>query len=123
MRPVCAEKAKDWNGRGHFFAAAAEAMRQILVQRARHRRRLKHGGGRTRIDMNDLEIAAPERAEVLALDEAMEQLAAADHQAAELVKLRYFAGCMIPQATESWACPRAPPASFGPTRAPGCSTA
>ena len=95
------DKAQHWNSRGHFFAAAAEAMRQILVQNARRRSRLKHGGGRTRIDVDDHEIAAPERSEdLLALDEALTQLAAADPQAAELVKLRYFAGCTIPEAAE-----------------------
>ena len=92
---------QSWNGRGHFFAAAAEAMRQILVQNARRRSRVKHGGGRARVDVDDLEIAAPERSEdLLALDEALSQLAAADPQAAELVKLRYFAGCTIPEAAE-----------------------
>jgi RNA polymerase sigma factor (TIGR02999 family) len=101
LRLVDVEKAQHWNSRGHFFAAAAEAMRQILVQNARRKSRVKHGGGRTRIDMDDLEIAAPERSEdMLALDEALTQLAAADPQAAELVKLRYFAGCTIPQAAE-----------------------
>src|SRR5215831_15623682 len=101
LRLVDTEKAQHWNSRGHFFAAAAEAMRRILVQNARRRSRLRHGGGRTRIDMEDLEIAAPERSEeLLALDEALGQLAAADPQAAELVKLRYFAGCTIPQAAE-----------------------
>jgi RNA polymerase sigma factor (TIGR02999 family) len=99
VRLVDSEQARHWNSRGHFFAAAAEAMRQILVQNARRRGRVKHGGGRTRIDVDDLEIAAPERSEdLLALDEALTQLATADPQAAELVKLRYFAGCTIPQA-------------------------
>jgi RNA polymerase sigma factor (TIGR02999 family) len=101
LRLVDVEKAQNWNSRGHFFAAAAEAMRQILVQNARRRSRVKHGGGRIRIDLDDLEIAAPERSEnLLALDEALTQLAAADAQAAELVKLRYFGGCTIPQAAE-----------------------
>ena len=101
LRLVDVEQAQHWNSRGHFFAAAAEAMRQILVQNARRRSRVKHGGGRARVDVDDLEIAAPERSEdLLALDEALSQLAAADPQAAELVKLRYFAGCTIPQAAE-----------------------
>src|SRR5262249_23657511 len=94
-------QAQHWNSRGHFFAAAAEAMRQILVQNARRRSCVKHGGGRARVDVDDLEIAAPERSEdLLALDEALTQLAAADPQGAELVKLRYLAGCTIPQAAE-----------------------
>jgi RNA polymerase sigma factor (TIGR02999 family) len=101
VRLVDVEKAQHWKSRGHFFAAAAEAMRQILVQNARRRSRVKHGGGRTRIDVDNLEIAAPERSDdLLALDEALTELAAADPQAAELVKLRYFAGCTIPQAAE-----------------------
>jgi RNA polymerase sigma factor (TIGR02999 family) len=101
VRLVDVDQAHHWNSRGHFFAAAAEAMRQILVQNARRRSRVKHGGGRARIDLDELEVAAPERSEdLLALDEALTQLAAADPQAAELVKLRYFAGCTIPQAAE-----------------------
>jgi RNA polymerase sigma factor (TIGR02999 family) len=101
LRLVDVEQAQHWNSRGHFFAAAAEAMRQILVQNARRRGRVRHGGGCSRIYMDDLEIAAPERSEeLLALDEVLVQLAAADPQAAELVKLRYFAGCTIPQAAE-----------------------
>ena len=101
LRLVDGESSQHWNSRGHFFAAAAEAMRQILVQNARRRGRVKHGGGRTRIDLEDLEIAAPERSvDLLALDEALTQLAAADSQAAELVKLRYFAGCTIPEAAD-----------------------
>jgi RNA polymerase sigma factor (TIGR02999 family) len=101
LRLVDVEKAQHWNSRGHFFAAAADAMRQILVQNARRRSRVKHGGDRARVDVDDLAIAAPERSEdLLALDEALTQLAAADPQAAELVKLRYFAGCTIPQASE-----------------------
>ncbi|MFO0891676.1 MAG: ECF-type sigma factor [Isosphaeraceae bacterium] len=81
-----------WNSRGHFFAAAAEAMRRILVESARRKGRLKHGGGRTRIEVEQIEVAATEEAEdLLALDEALTRLARADPQAAELVKLRYFA--------------------------------
>jgi RNA polymerase sigma factor (TIGR02999 family) len=101
LRLVDTDKAQHWNSRGHFFAAAAEAMRRILVQNARRRSRPKHGGGRTRVEMDNLEIAAPERSdELLALDEALSQLAAVDAQAAELVKLRYFAGCTVRQAAE-----------------------
>jgi RNA polymerase sigma factor (TIGR02999 family) len=101
VRLVDTDRVPHWNSRGHFFAAAAEAMRRILVQNARRRNRLKHGGGRTRLNMDNLDIAAPERSdELLSLDEALGQLAAVDAQAAELVKLRYFAGCTIPQAAE-----------------------
>ncbi len=101
LRLVDTNRVQHWNSRGHFFAAAAEAMRRILVQNARRRNRLKHGGGRIRLDLNNLEIAAPEGSdELLSLDEALEQLAAVDAQAAELVKLRFFSGCTLPQAAE-----------------------
>jgi RNA polymerase sigma factor (TIGR02999 family) len=90
LRLVNVDEAQRWNGRGHFFAAAAEAMRRILVEAARRKRRLKHGGGRVREDEIDV-VAAPERPErLLALDEALGRLAAANPQAAELVKLRHF---------------------------------
>jgi RNA polymerase sigma factor (TIGR02999 family) len=99
LRLVDTEEAQQWNSRGHFFAAAAEAMRRILVQNARRKGRRKRGGGRIRIDVDDLEITAPERSEeLLALDEALGQLAGVDPQAAELVKLRYFAGYTVGQA-------------------------
>src|SRR5690242_3189021 len=85
-----------WNSRGHFFAAAAEAMRRILVENARRKDRLRRGGGRARIDVDHLDIAAPqEPEELLVLDEALTRLAAADPQAAELVKLRYFAALTL----------------------------
>jgi RNA polymerase sigma factor (TIGR02999 family) len=101
LRLVDVEKATHWNGRGHFFAAAAEAMRRILVENARRRGRLKHGGGRGREDHLLPQVAAPETPhELLALDAALERLDAHDHEAAELVKLRYFAGLTIPQAAE-----------------------
>jgi RNA polymerase sigma factor (TIGR02999 family) len=90
---------KHWSSRGHFFGAAAEAMRRILIENARHKRRLRHGGGRQRVDLNDVELAEKSRTdELLALDEALEQLAAAEPAAAEVVKLRYFAGLTIEQA-------------------------
>jgi RNA polymerase sigma factor (TIGR02999 family) len=91
-----------WDGRGHFFAAAAEAMRRILVENARRKRSLKRGGDRARQELDPEAVAAPEVSEdLLALDEALDKLAAADPQAAELVKLRYFAGLTIPQAAEA----------------------
>ncbi len=92
LRLVDAETVQHWDSRGHFFAAAAEAMRRILVENARRKRRLKHGGGRARVG-DEKEIPAPERPEwLLALDEALGRLATTNPQAAELVKLRYFAG-------------------------------
>jgi RNA polymerase sigma factor (TIGR02999 family) len=95
------QESRSWNGRGHFFAAAAEAMRRILVENARRRSRVKHGGGRAREELAPSQIVAPEISdELLALDEALERLAQNDPQSAELVKLRYFAGLTIPQAAE-----------------------
>src|SRR5262245_4664976 len=92
LRLVDADQARHWDGRGHFFVAAAEAMRRILVEAARRKSRLRHGGGRVREGVEN-DVACPERAEqLLALDEALDRLATADPQAAELVKLRYFAG-------------------------------
>jgi RNA polymerase sigma factor (TIGR02999 family) len=99
LRLVDVEKAQRWNGRGHFFAAAAEAMRRILVENARHKQRLRHGGGRKRLDLDRLELAADEATDnVLALDEALGKLAAEEKAAAEVVTLRYFGGLTIEQA-------------------------
>jgi RNA polymerase sigma factor (TIGR02999 family) len=99
LRLVDVDAAQEWNGRGHFFAAAAEAMRRILVERARRRRRLKHGGEYQRVDLESgclvAEAASPD---LLALDEALTRLAAADPAKAELVKLRFFAGLTTPEA-------------------------
>jgi RNA polymerase sigma factor (TIGR02999 family) len=93
LRLVETEKAQHWNSRRHFFAAAAEAMRRVLVERARARSSCKRGGGRERLDLEELTVASPERPdELLALDEALTRLAAVEPQAAELVQLRYFAG-------------------------------
>src|SRR5262249_26643307 len=90
---------QQFDDRGHFFAAAAEAMRRILVEAARRKRSLKRGGGRGRADLDPAELAAPEGgADILAVDEALEKLAEADREAAELVKLRYFAGLSLPEA-------------------------
>jgi RNA polymerase sigma factor (TIGR02999 family) len=92
LRLVDPDKAQHWDTRGHFFAAAAEAMRRILVESARRKHRLKHGGGRAREADCD-QLASPERPErLLALDEALDRLATTSPQAAELVKLRFFAG-------------------------------
>ncbi|MBC6952959.1 MAG: RNA polymerase subunit sigma [Leptolyngbya sp. PLA2] len=85
-----------WNSRGHFFGAAALAMRRILVERARHRKRLKHGGGRKRVELTDhAMVAEPPPDDLLALDEALERLAAIDSRKARVVMLRYFAGLSI----------------------------
>jgi RNA polymerase sigma factor (TIGR02999 family) len=98
LRLVDTQKAQAWNSRGHFFAAAAEAMRRILVESARHKGRLRHGGGLRRVDLPDAEVAAPtDEEQILLLDEALVRLAAARPQAAELVKLRLFADLTLEQ--------------------------
>ena len=85
-----------WSGRGHFFAAAAEAMRRILIDNARQKARVKHGGDRRRFDFEGLDLAAESAADdVLALDELLERLTAMDKTIANVVKLRYFAGLTI----------------------------
>jgi RNA polymerase sigma factor (TIGR02999 family) len=88
-----------WANRAHFFAAAAEAMRRILVEAARRKARRKRGGGRHRADLDPDQLPVPD-ADLLALDDALTRLAARDPQAAELVKLRHFAGLTVPQAAE-----------------------
>jgi RNA polymerase sigma factor (TIGR02999 family) len=91
----------EFANRRHFFAAAAETMKRILVDRARRKQAEKHGGGRDREPLDQLEIALPEpREDVLALDEALQRLAIADPQAAELVHLRFFAGFSLIDAAE-----------------------
>jgi RNA polymerase sigma factor (TIGR02999 family) len=102
LRLVDVDDPQQWNGRGHFFAAAAEAMRRILVESARRRKQLKRGGGVQRETLDEREIAAPADApdDLLELDAALERLAGEDAQSAQLVKLRYFAGLTIPQAAE-----------------------
>jgi RNA polymerase sigma factor (TIGR02999 family) len=92
LRLVDQDQARHWDSRGHFFAAAAEAMRRILVEAARRKNRRKHGGGLVR-EPEERVVAVPERPEqLLALDEALDRLTTANPKAAELVKLRYFAG-------------------------------
>ena len=95
-------QARMWHSRGHFFAAAAEAMRRILVENARRKRSLKHGGDLSRQDVADIQVAAPEPQEdLLALNEALNRLAAIDRTAADVVQLRYFAGLTLPEAAEA----------------------
>jgi RNA polymerase sigma factor (TIGR02999 family) len=99
LRLVDTEKICRWDSRGHFFAAAAEAMRRILVDHARHKASAKAGGRRKRVDMDEVEpaIESP-RVDLLALDEAMGRLEAKDPRKAELVRLRFFAGLTNQQA-------------------------
>jgi RNA polymerase sigma factor (TIGR02999 family) len=101
VRLVDVEKARHWNSRGHFFAAAAEAMRRILVENARRKERQKRGGALQRMDLDDLQPGYTSPAEELvAIDDALECLARQDAQAAQLVKLRFFAGLSIEEAAE-----------------------
>ncbi len=99
VRLVDVDKAQHWNSRGHFFAAAAEAMRRILVEGARRKQRVKHGSGRRRVELDDAcaVVGAPAD-DLLDLDEALTRLAARDPLRAELVKLRFFAGLTMPEA-------------------------
>jgi RNA polymerase sigma factor (TIGR02999 family) len=102
LRLVGGGEARPWNSRGHFFAAAAEAMRRILVESARRKQTDKHGGGRPRVDLPE-DLAAPEARwdDLVALDEALSRLEEHDPEAARLVKLRYFAGLSHQDAAEA----------------------
>jgi RNA polymerase sigma factor (TIGR02999 family) len=98
-KPSTTDQGRGWDGRGHFFAAAAEAMRRILVEQARRKGRLRHGGGLRRADLLDADVPAPaDDEQILLLDEALTRLVAARPQAAELVKLRFFSGLTIEEA-------------------------
>jgi RNA polymerase sigma factor (TIGR02999 family) len=102
LRLVGPDKAQRWNSRGHFFAAAAEAMRRILVEQARRKQAARHGGGRLRLDL-PADLAAPEASsgDLVALDEALGRLEGHDPDAARLVKLRYFAGLSHQEAAQA----------------------
>jgi RNA polymerase sigma factor (TIGR02999 family) len=107
LRLVGVEEAPHWESRGHFVGAAAEAMRRILVEQARRKGRLKRGGRRQRLNFDDVEVACSARPdELLLINESLEQLAEADRDAAELVKLRYFLGLSVAGAAESLGIPR-----------------
>jgi RNA polymerase sigma factor (TIGR02999 family) len=90
---------QQWNGRAHFFGAAAEAMRRILIEGARRKQAQRHGGGQVKLDIAEIEIASPDKdEELLAVSEALQRFAARDKQKAELVKLRYFVGLTTEEA-------------------------
>lgn len=90
-----------WDGRGHFFAAAAEAMRRILIDRARQKKAIRHGGGQQRVDVAELDLASPTNDDqLLAISEALDKLAIEHKVEAELVKLRYFVGLTNDEAAE-----------------------
>jgi RNA polymerase sigma factor (TIGR02999 family) len=102
VRLVSAPESQQWNSRGHFFAAAAEAMRRILVDNARRKQADKHGGGRPRVDLpDDLAVTEARSDDLVALDEALTRLERHDPDAARLVKLRYFAGLSHQDAAEA----------------------
>jgi RNA polymerase sigma factor (TIGR02999 family) len=102
LKLVGPDPQQAWNGRVHFFAAAAEAMRRILIDHARRKHRARRGGGMRRVDFGDVEMVTASEGgdDLLALDEALARLAAADPRKAELVRLRYFAGLTLEQAAE-----------------------
>jgi RNA polymerase sigma factor (TIGR02999 family) len=102
VRLVGSGRERNWNGRGHFFAAAAEAMRRILVEKARRKRRVRHGGGVQRQPLDSIDPAAEsiplDAVDLLAVNDALDRFAEAAPRKAELVKLRYFAGLTVPEA-------------------------
>lgn len=99
VRLVDVGSAQHWNSRGHFFAAAAEAMRRILIEQARRKKSLKGGGQFHRVEMHDDQLASPNpNVDLLALDDALDRLAVVDLRKAELVKLRFFAGLTLREA-------------------------
>ncbi|MEX2188870.1 MAG: ECF-type sigma factor [Pirellulales bacterium] len=101
VRLVDVDKAQHWNSRGHFFAAAAEAMRRILVESARRKRRDKHGGQLQRVELDEIVLATTTSDDqLLEIDEALDALAEDDPQAAELIKLRFFAGFSLSEAAQ-----------------------
>jgi RNA polymerase sigma factor (TIGR02999 family) len=107
LRLVDVEQAQHWNSRGHFFAAAAEAMRRILVESARRKHRHRHGGRRRRVSLGDLPAVERSPEDLLTLDDALTKLAAEDAAAADLVKLRFYAGFSVEEAADALAISRA----------------
>jgi RNA polymerase sigma factor (TIGR02999 family) len=112
-----------WQNRAHFFAAAAEAMRRILINRARSRRAERHGGGQERLNADELPLAADSANDdvILSVNDALGRLAAIDAPKAELVKLRYFGGLTIEEAARTLEISEPTANPGGPTRVPGCT--
>jgi RNA polymerase sigma factor (TIGR02999 family) len=107
LRLVDGAETRHWNSRGHFFAAAAEAMRRILVERARRKKRRKHGGDLNRVDIDSPDLTYQSSGEdILAINDALEQLDADNPDAARLVRLRYFAGLSVEEAARAAGIPR-----------------
>jgi len=108
LRLVDVEKAQHWNGRGHFFAAAAEAMRRILVEQARRKRRVRHGGAHEQVELPDVVAPrSPSFDDILAVDEALERLAEDEPETAQVVKLHFFAGFTLEETAEAMRLSRA----------------
>jgi RNA polymerase sigma factor (TIGR02999 family) len=107
LRLVGPTDSAQWQGRGHFFAAAAEAMRRILIESARRKHLPKHGGGRRRIDLNEAHRVLESTDDLLLLDEALDRLSAEDGTAVEIVKLRLFAGLSVQEAADALGLTRA----------------
>ncbi len=105
---MAGDAAHDWNSRGHFFATAAEAMRRLLVENARRKKRLKHGGGRQRVPLDAVAVPAEALSDdLLALNEALDQLAKEDPVKAQLVELRFFTGLSVEDAAQCLGISRA----------------
>lgn len=113
VRLVDSDREQHWNHRGHFFAAAAEAMRRILVEKARRKQRVKHGGEHYRVELDDERVVcAVPSDQMLALDEALERFEQEEPEKAQLVKLRFFAGLSIEEAAEALGISRATAARY-----------
>jgi hypothetical protein len=124
VRLVGPDVASRWDGRGHFFAAAADAMRRILIEDARRTGRLRHGGGRRRVELDEALLSVESSAfDAIALDEALDGLAVVDRQAAEFVKLRDFAELTVSKRMNSLGSPSVRPTAPGRSRGPGSSAA
>ena len=120
LRLVDVDQVQHWDSRGHFFAAAAEAMRRILVENTRRHRAQKRGGGRTRIDLPELAESSPvDPVDLLALDEALTRLEALHPHKAQIVKLRFFAGCGLRRPPRCSASPAQQLSAIGLTPGPG----
>ena len=120
LRLVGQRTEKAWNGRGHFFGAAAEAMRRILVENAQAQARQRHGGGLARVDLDRIDLADDEASdELLAINEALDRLAGQEPTVAEVVKFRHFAGLTIERLRRHWAFRSARPTATGPMPVPG----
>lgn len=107
LRLVGVDYAQQWNSRGHFFSAAAQAMQRILVDSARRKRRVKHGGDRERVELDDVPMTEERADQLVALDQALDKLAAEAPNKADLVRLRYFAGLSHQDAAQSLGISRA----------------